>query len=551
MEKIEEKVSRFKREKLLNEIKDISIWDVIVIGGGATGLGTALDAASRGYKTLLLEQADFAKGTSSRSTKLVHGGVRYLAQGNIGMVFEALHERGLFLKNAPHLVHMQPFIIPAYSRLKNLFYTVGLKIYDWMAWRYRFKKTKWLAKNIVGKLLPNIKTKGLKGGVIYYDGQFDDARMAVNLAQTCACHGGVVLNYMKVYGLLKDEKGKVSGVEVCDLETGEEYRIKSRTVVNATGVFVDEILHMDIAAHKPLVRPSQGVHVVLDSSFLQGDHALMIPKTSDGRVLFALPWHGHVLVGTTDTLLNKHSLEPTALEHEITFILETAGQYMEKIPARKDVLSVFAGLRPLAAPDKKTGSTKEISRSHKLMVAMSGLITITGGKWTTYRKMAEDTVDEAIKIGKLLASPCITSETKIHGYSEINTPADHLNIYGSDAEGIRQLAVELPEHGQKLHGSFPNIQAEVVWAVQHEMARTVEDVLARRMRILFLDAKAAIDMAPKVADIIAAENGHNMEWQQKQINDFVSLANSYLLEPYIPLFIQSNLASVTSKIDNQ
>lgn len=551
MEKVTEKAIPFNRDKFIKELESTMVWDLIVIGGGATGLGTALDAASRGYKTLLLEQADFAKGTSSRSTKLVHGGVRYLAQGNIGMVYEALHERGLFLKNAPHLAHMQPFIIPSYSRWKNLLYTVGLKVYDWMAGRQRFKKTKWLSKEIVGNLLPNIKSTGLKGGVLYYDGQFDDARMAVNLAQTCAGYGGTVLNYMRVARLLKDDKGKVSGVRAQDLESGLEYHLKSRTVINATGVFVDQVLEMDTPDHKPLVRPSQGVHVVLDSAFLSGENALMIPKTSDGRVLFALPWHKHVLVGTTDTLLDKHSLEPTALEEEISFILKTAGQYMIRQPTRKDVLSVFAGLRPLAAPDKKKGSTKEISRSHKLLIASSGLITITGGKWTTYRKMAEDTVAEAIKIGNLPDTHCITSQTKIHGYLKDAPQADYLAIYGTDAEGIRKLTAENPLLGQKLHESFPNIKAEVIWAVRNEMARTVEDVLARRMRILFIDARAAIDMAPIVAAIMAAENGYDLEWQQKQVNDFVSLANSYLLEPYIPSFKKNILAAEADKNGNR
>lgn len=542
MEKIAENASFFNRESFLQKIKNTSLWDVIVIGGGATGVGTALDAASRGYKTLLLEQADFAKGTSSRSTKLAHGGVRYLAQGDIAMVFEALYERGLFINNAPHLVEMQPFVIPAYSLMKNMLYGIGLKIYDWMAWQYRFKKTRWLGKKLVAKLLPNIKREGLKGGVIYYDGQFDDARMALNIAQTCAEHGGTVLNYMQVNGLLKNDQGKITGVQSVDLETGREYLIKSRTVINATGVFVDDIMHMDTASHKTLVRPSQGVHIVLDHTFLQGENALMIPKTSDGRVLFALPWFNHVLVGTTDTLLDRHSLEPTALEEEINFILETAGQYMKKKPTRKDVLSVFAGLRPLAAPDKNTSNTKEISRSHKLMVAPSGLITITGGKWTTYRKMAQDTMDKAIKTGNLPSAPCNTAKIKIHGFTKDVGGQDYLNSYGSDAEQIRQLATEHPALAKKLHSAFPYTEAEVIWALRNEMARTVEDVLARRMRVLFVDARAAIDMAPVVAAVMARETGRNMEWQQKQVNDFVSLANSYLLEPYKPSFKQNDFA---------
>ena len=521
------------------------VWDVLVVGGGATGLGVAVDAASRGYKVLLVEQSDFAKGTSSRSTKLVHGGVRYLAQGDVKLVFEALRERGLLLKNAPHLVRVQSFVIPAYSYFTKVFYGVGLTIYDVMAGRLRFRKTGLLSRDAVTRRLPSIKQKGLKGGVEYFDGQFDDARLAINLAQTCADNGGVLLNYMSVEGLLKDRAGKVAGVKARDAESGREYTLKSKVVINATGVFVDAVLQMDAPGQHPLVRPSQGVHVVLDRSFLPGDSALMIPKTPDGRVLFAVPWHAHVLVGTTDTPLDKSSLEPAASEQEIDFILETAGAYLTKKPTRQDVLSVFAGLRPLAAPAQGTNSTKEISRSHKLIVSPSGLVTITGGKWTTYRKMAEETMDKAVAVGKLVPSSCVTAGLKIHGHKEgyaVSGDAAPLAIYGSDAPGLQDLVTERPELGQRLHASFPSTCAEVVWAVRHEMARTIEDVLARRLRILFLDARAAIDMAPKVASVMAAEQGHPLAWQQDQVTRFIELANSYLLEPYRPA-IQADMNS--------
>ncbi|TPE41081.1 glycerol-3-phosphate dehydrogenase/oxidase [Pontibacter mangrovi] len=509
------------------------VWDVVVIGGGATGLGVAVDAASRGYRTLLLEQADFAKGTSSRSTKLVHGGVRYLAQGDISLVYEALHERGLLIQNAPHLVRLQSFVIPSYSLWNKMFYGVGLKVYDWMAGRYRIHKTTLLSRKKVSRLLPNVKKSGLVGGIEYYDGQFDDARLAVNMAQTCAEQGGVVLNYMKVTGLLKKEGGQIAGVQAQDLESGRSYDLPAKVVINATGVFVNDVLQMDRPGEKPLVRPSQGVHVVLDQSFLKGQNALMLPKTPDGRVLFAVPWHGHVLLGTTDTPLNDPSLEPTALESEIDFILETAGQYLEKKPTRQDVLSVFAGLRPLAAPTKNAGSTKEISRSHKLIVSPSGLVTITGGKWTTYRKMAEDTMDKAITVAGLPVHPCNTAELKIHGAgNEKNNILEVLKIYGTDADGITALLSSHPALGQKLHQGMPHLQAEVVWAVRNEMARTVEDVLARRLRVLFLNARAAIDMAPKVAQLMATELGMDTAWQQRQVAEFTALANHYLLEPY-------------------
>jgi glycerol-3-phosphate dehydrogenase len=521
----------FSRSAYFQAVQADPHFDVTIIGGGATGLGVALDAASRGFKTLLLEQADFAKGTSSRSTKLIHGGVRYLGQGDIKLVYEALFERGLLLKNAPHLVSMQPFIIPNYHWWEEFIYGMGLKIYDWMAWRYRFRKTSLLSKHTVARLMPNIEKKGLKGGVLYYDGQFDDARLALNLAQTCAGQGGMLLNYMKVTDLLKDDAGRICGVSACDVEDeGREYKIYARAVVNATGVFVDDILHMNSPSEEPLVRPSQGVHVVLDRSFLEGRHALMIPSTEDGRVLFAVPWHDHLLVGTTDTPLESQSLEPVALEDEVDFILKTLRQYLVQKPQKKDVLSVFAGLRPLAAQGNKNGKTKEISRSHKLITAASGLVTITGGKWTTYRKMAEDTIDATIKVAGLKEVPCKTATLKIYGYSENGADFGHLQIYGSDARAIRALAQQRPELARTLHPDFPDIHAQVVWAARHEMARTVEDVLARRLRVLFLNARAAIEMAPQVAKIMAAELGFDGEWQQSQVRRFSALAHQYLGE---------------------
>jgi len=523
----------FNRAHYLRKVQKDPLFDIIIIGGGATGLGVALDAASRGFRTLLLEQADFAKGTSSRSTKLIHGGVRYLGQGDIKLVYEALFERGLLLKNAPHLVSMQPFIIPNYHWWGEFLYGLGLKIYDWMAWRYRFRKTSILSKRSVEGLFPNIQKRGLKGGVLYYDGQFDDARLAINLAQTCAREGGLLINYMKVTGLLKDDSGRICGVEARDLEEKRDYSFRAQAVVNATGVFVDEVLRMNSAAEEPMVRPSQGVHIVLDSTFLEGENALMIPSTEDGRVLFAVPWHNHLLVGTTDTPLDKQSLEPVALQHEIDFILKTLRHYLVKKPQERDVLSVFAGLRPLAAEGNKNGKTKEISRSHKLISASSGLVTITGGKWTTYRKMAEDTVDETIKVTGLKPVPCVTASLKIHGYSDNGTANGHLEIYGSDAAAIRALAEEQPALKQKLHTAFPHIQAEVVWAVHNEMARTVEDVLARRLRVLFLNARAAIDMAPEVARIMASELGFDYQWQQDQLKEFSTLAHQYLPQRHL------------------
>lgn len=532
---------KFDRVENIRTIQNNKDWDVIVIGGGASGLGTALDAALRGFKTLLVEQADFAKGTSSRSTKLVHGGVRYLAQGDIALVYEALQERGLLFKNAPHLVKEQEFIIPCYSWSSKLMYLVGLKFYDLLAGNRGFKHSAFLSKKEVLKAIPGLEGNKLMGGVRYSDGQFDDARLAVNLAQTCAENGGVLINYMKVTGLLKTAD-KISGVKVADREDGKEYALNAKVVINATGVFVDEILQMDTPATKPIVRPSQGVHVVLDKSFLNGDSALMIPKTSDGRVLFAVPWHGSLLVGTTDTPLNEHSLEPRALDQEIDFILSTATQYLTKKPTRSDVLSVFAGLRPLAATGKEIGATKEISRSHKLLVSASGLVTITGGKWTTYRKMAEDVIDRAILVGGLDKVRCRSKVIHIHGYSTAAKDS-LLSVFGTDADGIKQLAANDLKLKETLVKGFEINRAEVVWVVRNEMARTVEDVLARRLRVLFLDARAAINMAPAVAEIMASELGYDKNWEIDQVAEFTELANRYLLEPYYP-----ELKNVNKKI---
>lgn len=517
----------FSREAFIKQIGEQQSWDVIIIGGGATGLGTAVDAASRGYRTLLLEQSDFAKGTSSRSTKLVHGGVRYLAQGDVALVYEALHERGLLLKNAPHLVKDQEFIIPVYSWLSKYKYLIGLKLYDLLAGKSGFKKSSFLSAAKVLKAIPGLKPEGLIGGISYSDGQFDDARLALNLAQTAAEHGGVLVNYAKVTSLTKENE-QLSGLSFVDMETNKSYTLKAKVVINATGVFVDEILKMDVPSGRAIVRPSQGAHIVLDPSFLKGDSALMIPKTPDGRVLFAVPWHGKVLVGTTDTPLNEHNLEPSPLDEEIEFILSTAGNYLTKEPTKNDVLAAFAGLRPLAAPGKDTNSTKEISRSHKLIISNSGMITITGGKWTTYRKMAMDVVDKAIELGKLSAKACKTQEIKIHGYlADMQT--DELGLYGADAAGIRELMNTEPALKERLHPDYQYVKAEVIWMIRNEMTRNVEDVLSRRMRLLFLDARAALVLAPAVAAIMAETLEKDEQWIEKQIETFTILVKQYLL----------------------
>jgi glycerol-3-phosphate dehydrogenase len=517
---------------MLQQLRDRGAepWDVVVIGGGATGAGVAVDSACRGFSTLLLEREDFAKGTSSRSTKLVHGGVRYLEQGNISLVMEALKERGLLLQNAPHLVHDVPFIVPNYSWWETPFYGIGLKIYDMLAGKYGFGKSRILSREETLKRLPTLKQEGLIGGVIYHDGQFDDARLLIDLVKTAADHGATVLNYMPVVELEKDAEGYVSGVAAVDSETGERFRIDARVVVNATGIFTDEVRRLADPAARAMVAPSQGIHLVLDRSFLLGETAVMVPHTSDGRVLFAIPWHGHTVVGTTDTPIDAPSYEPLPFEEEIEFVLETASEYLSRPPRREDVLSVYVGIRPLVkAAGSDATKTSALSRDHTIHIDASGLLTIVGGKWTTYRHMAEDAVNHAVTLGKLEDRPCITRDLHIHGYQPPAEADELLKVYGSDAGAIRRLIDEEPELAKQLHSDLPQVAAEVVWAARDEMARTVEDVLARRTRALFLNADAAIEMAAEVARLLAQEWNKDQSWVQDEVARFTKLAEQYSL----------------------
>lgn len=518
------------REELVLNIKNTEQFDVAVIGGGASGLGVALDSVSRGFKTVLFEGVDFAKGTSSKSTKLVHGGVRYLAQGNIQLVKEALEERGLLSNNARHLFKNQTFIIPNYNWWQGYYYAFGLKLYDLLSKKLSLGKSTLIGKAETMCNLPTIKSSNLKNGVTYQDGQFDDARLAINLAQTIVERGGLVLNHAKVIGLNK-MNSVVNGVKVTDNETNKIFDIKSKMVINATGIFTDDILKINDDLHKQSVLPSQGVHLVLDKSFLKSDKAIMIPKTSDGRVLYIIPWYDKVIAGTTDTLIKEHTLEPVALESEIDFILNTIEAYLRRKPERKEVLSVFAGLRPLAAPKDKSEKTKEISRSHKIVVSESKLISIIGGKWTTYRKMAEDVMNMAIQVHDMPFEPSKTRDLNIHGNTseKINYQKNHLYIYGSDAEHIKKFQSENTEYSEKIHNKYPFTVAEVIWSVKYEFARTVEDVLARRVRLLFLDARAAMESAFLVAKIIAKELDKDDDWIKLQEAQFMILAKNYIL----------------------
>lgn len=505
-------------------------FDLLVIGGGATGVGIAVDAAARGYSVALLEQSDFGKGTSSRSTKLVHGGVRYLQQGNISLVMEALKERGILRNNAPHLVHDQAFVVPNYAWWEAPFYGIGMKVYDLLAGKYGFGRSRHLSKEEVLEQIPRLETKGLRGGVLYYDGQFDDSRLLVNLAQTATEQGAALLNYARVILLHKNADGFVDGVTFTDLETGKGHAVSARAVINATGAFSDALRQIDDPAAPAMISPSQGIHLVLDGSFLGGDAAIMVPRTSDGRVMFAIPWHGHAVVGTTDTPIDAVDLEPVPFEEEIEFVLETAGRYLARQPTRADVKSVFTGIRPLVKAGADAGNTAALSRDHTITISRSGLLTIAGGKWTTYRKMAEDAVDHAATLAELDERPCATRDLPIHGHHAHPDSLGDLAYYGADAAAINAVTARQPALAARLHPNLPIVAAQVAWAAREEMARTVDDVLARRTRALFLDAGAAIAMAPEVARLLALELGRDADWQAQQVEEFTAVARRYLID---------------------
>ncbi len=504
-----------KRSEQLQALETDTTWDIIVIGGGATGLGTALDASLRGYKTLLLEGHDFAKGTSSRSTKLVHGGVRYLEQGNIKLVREALRERGYLLKNAPHLTSIQTFIVPVFSSWEKMFYGLGLKFYDLLSGKLSLGDTQILSKKETVEHLPTINAEKLAGGILYFDGQFDDSHLAIEIAATAIKKGATVLNYCKVTGFIKTN-GEITGVECIDVLSEKKYTLKTKVVVNATGVFTNAIVQMDNQLEHDLVSPSQGIHLVIDAKFFPSTDAMMIPKTDDGRVLFAVPWHNKVVLGTTDTPIEEVSYEPKPLEEEIEFIIKHINRYCTSLITRADINAVYVGLRPLVKQKTKVSSAL-ISREHHLSVSSSGLITITGGKWTTYRKMAADAVDNAAFIGKFKKEKCTTAHIPIGDEQEKETRMKE--ILKNDIS-LKEL----------VDPNYTFTKAAIVYAVKYEMAICIEDILARRMRLLFLDATLAIAVAPMVASIMAPYLQMDKNWEAAEIASFTQLAEQYILK---------------------
>ena len=514
------------RKEQIEKINADTNYDIIIIGGGATGLGCAVDAASRGFTTLLLEKYDFAKGTSSRATKLVHGGVRYLAQGNFRLVREALLERGRLLKNAPHVCHSMPFVVPSYRWWQKWYYGIGLWLYEFLSGKLSLGKTKLLSNASTLVQLPDLSTNHLTGGVLYFDGQFDDSRLAINLAQTAIEQGATVINYFGVTNFTK-QNDKITGVNAIDQLSGKSHEFTARVVINATGVFADGLLQLAEGHSEKTIAPSQGIHLVVDHHFFRGNTAMMIPKTDDGRVLFVIPWQGKLLLGTTDTPVENITTEPTALKEEIDFIIHHFNRYTNSKITTAEVKSVFVGLRPLANQGKEK-KTAVMPRDHVVKVLPSGLIHVTGGKWTTYRSMAEYAIDTAIQSVGLEKVSCKTKNLKIHGWIK-NKSTTSMSIYGTDEEDIQLMINADPAFLEKIHPDYNYIKAELLWFVANEMAITVEDILARRTRLLFLDAKAAMEAAPMVAKTLAFFNGKDAEWEKQELDKFNDLAKNYLI----------------------
>ena len=490
-------MNRSSNIKLLNNNKK---FDFIVIGGGASGLGCALDASSRGYSVILLEKFDFCKGTSSRSTKLIHGGVRYLEKGQISLVYEALKERDVLIKNAPHLVKQVGFLIPVYNYFLKFYYFFGLKIYDFISGNLSFEKSRTVNRESAIKLVPNVDKEKLKGGVVYFDGQFDDSRLGIDIALTSEINNAVLINYMSVESLIK-VNGKIKGVIAHDSVNNNNFSINSDNVINATGVFSRSIMELDSNKLKTVIRPSQGVHLVVDKCFLNGNFGILVPKTSDGRVLFAVPWLDHVIIGTTDTVIDNPSFNPESTQEEINFILENIKNYLEVYPLKEDIKSVFVGLRPLVA-NNSSSKSKDLSRKHKIIVSESGMVSIIGGKWTTYRRMAENVIDLTLKKTKLPFVNSKTSDLKIkNGLSDIDFSK------------------------KSLSDDFFLSKEMIIHYVNNEMALNLDDIMSRRSRCLFLNIKESIRIAPMVVEIMSNELSKDKVWINEQLKSFYKLTN--------------------------
>lgn len=516
-----------KRSEMVHRLQQQKMpWDFIIIGGGATGLWTAVDAASRGFSTLLLEREDFASETSSRSTKLIHGGVRYLQQGNIALVKEALKERGLLWKNAPHLISHLPFFVPSYHHFASLYFGIGLKFYDLLAGPLGIDKSKHVWKREAKELFPTLRQAGLKGGTLYTDGQFDDARLAITLAKTAADHGALLVNYIQVTDLIK-RNNKVIGIKYFDHESQEEGEVEAKVIINATGPFTDTIRKKDHPFLKKVIAPSRGTHLVVGKKFLPGDCGVVYPHTEDGRVLFLIPWQNHTLIGTTDVATNEPLYHPSPSPKEIHFILKQANRHLENPIQKSDILSAFTGIRPLVRVAKKGLSTKSLSREHHIEISKSGMLHTYGGKWTTGRKMAEDVIDQAINVHSLEKRPSVTEKLRLHGFTLTPHPDPRLAIYGDDQKILTDIFQEKEDYRELIDPALPYYRGEIIFSIRHEMAQNVTDILARRCRSLFLSYDKAIAMAPIVAKIMAEELGHDRSWQESQIALFSNYATKF------------------------
>ncbi|TIC83115.1 glycerol-3-phosphate dehydrogenase/oxidase [Crenobacter intestini] len=477
------------RARLLERLAKQQAWDVAVIGGGATGLGIALDAASRGYSTLLVDAQDFAAGTSSRSTKLVHGGVRYLQQGRVALVREALYERALLLKNAPRLARRLQIVVPCYGCFERTRLRIGLGLYDALAGEAALGDTGWLSREATLQRLPGLLSRGLRGGVAYWDGQFDDARLAISLMRSAHALGALPLNYMRLVSLARDNTG-VNRLTVSDTETGHSYTVSARVVFNAAGVWADRVRRLADPDAPALLRFSRGSHLLLDPAVLPLSSGMLIPKTPDGRVLFALPWHGRVLLGTTDVEAGAPDWAPVPSAAETGWLLETASAYLAQPLGHADIRASFAGLRPLYCPQDTVGGTARLSREHALVHEFGNMITVTGGKWTTYRKMAEDAVSLACARGLLPVRECVTATLPLLDEAGWDTEALESALLASDPQADEAL-VRFARH-----------------ALACEAARTAEDVLFRRLRIGMLDSARAAALEGSVSTALQAGGPH-------------------------------------------
>jgi glycerol-3-phosphate dehydrogenase len=536
--------------------------DVLVIGGGITGAGVALDAAARGYHVALVEKGDFASATSSRSTKLVHGGIRYLPQLDIPLVREALAEQRRLLRNAPYLVRPLTFVLPLYRGARRpvgvpiapprgiglgLMLDAGLWLYDTMADRLGRGHHRWISAGEALALAPSLRPDGLKSAYLYTDAQTNDTQLTLAVLRTAAAHGGALANYAEVTGFIRQggaATGRLSGATVRDVLGGEQLTLRARHIVNATGIFAEQVERLTGDESRVRIEPSKGIHLVVDRARAGLDAmAVVVPETEDGRILFVVPWGGRALIGTTDTGGGDLD-DPTATPDDIAYLLRHVNRVLDRDLTEADLLSVYAGYRPLVRT--KAGATARLSRSHVVMEhPKNGLVTIVGGKLTTYRLMAQQVVDRlAARDGLKRTHP--TERLPLagsEGWPEarehleqraraLGLPADvtaHLAFnYGRDAETVLEIAAEAPSLGERLVPDLPYLRAEVLYAVRHATAQRLEDVLARRTRLSIEDGRRGTGVAAEVARLMAGELGWPAERVCAEVEAYVAAVKRHL-----------------------